>query len=639
MTEESEFERRVRGDLDAIAGAVPDVPAGTRLDQLSRPPARRVPLLAAVAAGALLLAGVVWVANDGDSGSGPTDVADASTTTGPPASSTAPFPTAPSSTTVPAIEARPPSDTGAYRLWLSTETVSSEGSDLIFVVLGPPDDDEILEWYSAVVVDRWDGDEWQPVAEGGSCQDFWHCWGDLGDRGASLVEYRSRRQLLPSGVGYAEYIHLDGLDPGWHRLRQTIDGELATGVFRVVEPGAMPVVPSLAPVDEDALFVEPVLANPAGATLSVEPALAAPDNELGDVATTMRLDRFEGGQWVALLAFDTPGTASEIRLPALAPGPYRVVRSRAPGADLIGNLWVIDGGPNPVACHVLPSLEGLLPEAAAFEGPRPPTTEVRGSFTPGGFRAEWTGADQTIRYSYPVGSVIDLVGERTVTEGPVMLWYQGFGGEPSTVEAWVQLPPCGDRDAVTAGFTVTGGNEQENVALALRLGRELARLENPDFATAPRTGCPGPDAPDPETPNAVHDVWLYCRTSADQESELVRVPTIFSPGDPIEAVIRRSLGDPWNGLESALPVELRGARPEIEIADGLLTIDWDWDFAANPIDNLTTSNVSGRIIDQIAANAFQFGEIDAIDLGDLPLEIDRPFIYTREQWERAQAED
>ena len=88
-----------------------------------------------------------------------------------------------------------------------------------------------------------------------------------------------------------------------------------------------------------------------------------------------------------------------------------------------------------------------------------------------------------------------------------------------------------------------------------------------------------------------------------------------------------------------IPLELQWALSEIAIVDGLLTIDWDWDFAANPIDDLTTSNVSGRIIDQIAANAFQFDEIDAIDLGDLPLDLGGDSAYTREQWEQAQAEE
>ena len=614
MTEESEFERRVRGDLDAIAGAVPDVPAGTPLDQLSRPPARRVPLLAAVAAGALLLAGVVWVADDGDSGPGPADVADASTTTGPPAS-----------TTVPTPEAAPPSETGPHRIWMSTDVVSRAGTDVTFAVVGPRIDGEVSG--ASTTLERWTGEEWEaPPNAFGYCGRDWTC--ALNEQSPADVALQWDRGVL----GH-ETIRIAGLDDGWYRLAKTIEGEPATAVFRSTSAELGPPIAPSQPWTgaNPELEVRPVVVDRAGSTLTLRHDYVDTNAALVDV----RVEVWSAGEWSALLAVDaTAGT--ELVLPALPPGEYRVT---AGGGGLEARFWVADDISDSLACHTTIDLADLLDDAAAFDGPVPPTVEMRSSFTPGGFRVEWTGADRTIRYSYPVGSVIDLVGERTVTEGPVMLWYQGFGGEPSTVEAWVQLPPCGDRDDVTAGFTVTGGTEQENVTLALRLGRELARLENPDFAAASRTGCPGPDAPDPETPNAVHDVWLYCRTSADQASELGRVPTIFSPGDPIEAVIRRTLSETWNGLESALPIGLRGAPTEIEIVDGVLTIDWGWDFAADPIDDLTTSNVSGRIIDQIAANAFQFDEIDAIDLGDLPLDLGGDSVYTREQWEQAQAEE
>ncbi|MEQ8839610.1 MAG: hypothetical protein RIB98_01405 [Acidimicrobiales bacterium] len=631
MTEESDFEARIRRDLDAIAGAVADVPAETPAPQPDDAHPRHAPLLAAVAAGLVLLAGLLWVANDGDTDSSPADVAGSTSTSVAPTSTTTPS----SSTTVPAAEAAPPSETGSYRLWLSTEAVSTDGSDVIFVVLGPSDVSEVLEWDSAVLVDRWNGEDWQPVAEGGSCQDFWHCWGDLGERGASLVEYRERRQFLPSGVGYAEYIHLDGLDEGWHRLRQTIDGELATGVFRVLEPAVMPAVASLAPVGEDALFVEPVLASTAGAVLTVKPAIAAPENDLGEVASTTRLDQWDGEEWVELLTFDTPRLTLEIQLPPLPPGPYRVVRGRTPGSDLIGNLWVIDGGPNPVACHVLPSLDALLTNADDFDGPTPPTTELRPSFDVGGFRVQWDSPDTTIAYSYPMGSVIDLVGERYFQDGLLLLRPLG-----DAVEVWVELPGCGDPGTVTAGFLVSGGSEQQNVALAARLGRSLAQRWNVDGGTRIWEQCPDGESVISTPRNGVIlDVWMYCREVGDTDSRLVPVATNIISESVIESAIQRGLGGGWNGLESAIPLELQWALSEIAIIDGVLTIDWDWDFAADPIDDLTTSNVSGRIIDQIAANAFQFEEIDAVDLGDLPLDLGGDSVYTREQWEQAQAEN
>ncbi|MEZ5166606.1 MAG: hypothetical protein R2695_08955 [Acidimicrobiales bacterium] len=87
-----------------------------------------------------------------------------------------------------------------------------------------------------------------------------------------------------------------------------------------------------------------------------------------------------------------------------------------------------------------------------------------------------------------------------------------------------------------------------------------------------------------------------------------------------------------------MPLELRASEADVGIEDGVLTINWDWDFAAHPIDNFSTSNVSGRYLDQIAANAFQFDEIDAIDL-DVLCCGDWEGLYTRDQWEQVQADE
>lgn len=302
------------------------------------------------------------------------------------------------------------------------------------------------------------------------------------------------------------------------------------------------------------------------------------------------------------------------------------------GGSAAGRFWVDDDVSSTLDCAVLPTLDELLgDDATPFDGPVPPIDEMRSSFTPGGFRAEWSGAEQTIRYSYPVGSVIDLVGERTAQDGPVMLRYLGgFDDTPSTIEAWVQLPGCGDLDAVTAGFEVSGGSEQENVSLALRLGRALEEEHNPDWQPVVRTTCPGPDSPEPETPNAVHTVWMYCRTSPDEQPALVPVKTIFSPGASVEDVVRRGLYDPWNGLESAVPVELRGAPVTVDLVEGVLSIAWEWDpelTAGPPL----WEEADPRILDQIAVTAFGFAEVDAIEV---PLLRPDHEPFTRADWDQ-----
>ncbi|MEZ5244830.1 MAG: hypothetical protein R2707_07025 [Acidimicrobiales bacterium] len=521
---------------------------------------------------------------------------------------------------------------------MSTSLVSSDRADVVFAVTGPPTD---LPYTVMTFVDRWDGEGWVGESFLNSCLDSGDCWGEFGDD-ADRGSPRIGLNIDSTGVGPAEYVRLSGLDEGWYRLRKDMDiadgvasgEEVATAVFEVSD--AVSAVAAPAPeLGTDRLIVTPVVTGTGGsrmnATVTVSSAVVTP---------TLALYRYEAGAWRFVVDFTTftagarAGNTVDLRAPALPPGAYRL-SSSSTRDTVVGRFWVSEEISSPVTCPGVPDLVELLgTDGEAFGEAAAPGGEVRPAFEQGGFHVQWESPESTVVYSNPVGGVRDLVGERTVAEGPVMLWYRD-----DAVEAWVQLPGCADEDPVTAGFTVTGGSEQENVTLALRLGRELARRENPDFAAATRTDCPGPDSPDPDTPNAVHDVWLYCRTSADQEPELVPVPTIFSPGDPIEAVIRRSLGDPWNGLESAIPVELRGAQTTVEINDGVLTIDWGWDFSVSPIDNLGTSTWSGRIIDQIAANAFQFEQIDAVDLGNLPFDHGGEFVYTREQWEQSQAEN
>ncbi|MEZ5166605.1 MAG: hypothetical protein R2695_08950 [Acidimicrobiales bacterium] len=108
-----------------------------------------------------------------------------------------------------------------------------------------------------------------------------------------------------------------------------------------------------------------------------------------------------------------------------------------------------------------------------------------------------------------------------------MLWYRA-----DTVEAWVDLPACERQRPVVASFEVSGGEEYENAALALELGRALVERFNPDARATALAECPDLDSPDPDTPNAVHTVWYYCPDSAAGVERLVPVKTVFQSGRP-----------------------------------------------------------------------------------------------------------
>lgn len=621
-----DFERRIRRDLDAIAEQVPVGSGGeTPVVGVGGTTARRGThgLAFATAAGFVLILGILaWLpAGSGDDDG--TDVA-GTPTTGDTSSQHQPTDSRPATTSTAIIGEAPPSQTGSHRIWMSTDVVSAAGTDVTFAVVGPPIDGEV--WGAATLLEQWTGDTWQvPGNAFGYCGLDWTC--SLGEQSPADVVL-----VWEDGVLGHETVHIAGLDDGWYRLRKTIEGEPATAVFRSVSEDLGAAVAPTLPWQgaEGEIDTSPVVLDSQGSVLGVR--FNYRDTNI--LLPRLDVERWENGSWRPLLSIDVgSGLPSEILLPAMPPGEYRIVA----GEDWSeSRFWVADDISDRARCHTDLDLAALLGgEAAAFVGPQPPTAELRGSFRNGGFRAEWIGPDQTIRYSYPMGSVIDLVGERYFQDGPLLLRPLG-----DAVEVWVELPGCAGIGTVTAGFVVSGGSEQQDVSLAARLGRSFAQLWNADGGTPAWEQCPNGESVTSTPRNGVIlDVWMYCREVGDDDSRLVPVATNIISESPIESAIRRGLGGGWNGLESAIPLELQWSLSEITIADGVLTIDWGWDFAADPIDNITTSYWSGRIVAQIAANAFQFDEIDAIDLGDLPFEVDRPFVYTREQWEQSEADN
>ena len=498
MTEDP-FERRLRRDLRAIAQtadergpASPSAPVVRERRQVRRALAVLAPLLV-VPLGAVAW----WIVDNAD---GP-DV-DTTVTTSQP---TAPSTVAPTST-VPGdvgVDEPPPSDTGPAWIWLSHDVVSTDGTDMTFAVVDPTKRAGIL-YGVLTAIDRWNGETWERVTTFGSCVDHWGCWGELPTDAEPSVD--GLGLLTIDGVGERERVRLEGLAEGWYRLRkEMLDEDEASGVFRVVDAVSLAETTPVEPLSDPMLRLNPPVLSTSGGSVRVSVASAgrADTVPVGPIVHA----RWDGATWIEMFESEMPSLTVlsdfivpvTLHLPGLSSGSYRAV-------DADGNearYWVDADIPGGSDCQT--SL--IQPFGSIDAGPRPPTESMRPTPLRNGWQAEWMLGDQTVRVSMPTGAVTDLLGERVVNDGAVTLWYRD-----DRVEAWIRLEACGGGGDRLLGLEVSGATEQENVSLALRLGHAIADRFGGVEIPVTRATCPDESTPAPETPNVVHDVWLFCRT-------------------------------------------------------------------------------------------------------------------------------
>lgn len=448
-----------------------------------------------------------------------------------------------------------------------------------------------------------------------------------------------------SGVGGAEALNVDEFEPGWYRIGRGNEDVVARGVFQVVADDEMPSgppAPAVVADDEYAWAVSPPVIPTTGAR--VRASVVGPAPEPNAIAVDQIVERWTRDGWTGVFAMGTASGDLSFVLPALPAGDYRMVPR---GGDApVGRFWVSDGLAGEAVCPGIPDLDALVGEATPFGTAVPGDGRTDGQG--GSFHVQWESDEAVVDYVLPAEDWRVARNHRVAGPGFEITDSVTAPGGGSSVEVRVFVDGgCAFDDSpiefafARGSFIVSSADEQSNFVLARRLGAAFAERWGDVVEPTGRTRCPDGSTDDDRSESDVYrSVFMYCRRIGDAESVLAPVAVSFAGDGAPEAVVEGSLSDPWNGLETAIPIELRWADNTVALADGILTIDWGWDFAADPIGaEINSAHNAKRIVDQIAANAFQFEEVDSIDLGDLPLDVDQPFIYTREQWERAQVDE
>jgi hypothetical protein len=326
----------------------------------------RIAATAVVAVAALVGAGVMAVADDDDpvapvavvDGTEPSSVtsAPAPEPTTPTAPTAPTASTAPTDTTTEPVSDRPPRDSGAYTLWLSERRIPATGAVLVAALHNTGGLDATFG--VAASVERWDGGTWTTVRRVSVCLAEWHCVGELQPADAPLSYEAIGLAAAPGAVGPTEWLRVEGLEPGWYRLRQeSNEGEVATGTFEVVADD-VPVIP-LGEVAATRLVARPAVIPPGGGRVEVTvsgygdvgastAALEAYSETLSNGVVVLRWD---GSAWssviipfVVLEPAEPSDRASTVvvDVPPLPVGTYLLGRSLANDAVVSGPLWVTD---------------------------------------------------------------------------------------------------------------------------------------------------------------------------------------------------------------------------------------------------------------------------------------------------------
>lgn len=240
---------------------------------------------------------------------------------------------------------------GWLGMWLSSTTLPASGAPLVATVLpaGGTFSEQVGTDFFGVegMLDRWDDGEWVEHRQAISC--FTNsCLGGLYPLGESV-------ETVAVGIntGSAEYYWIEGLDPGFYRLRKDDSGSvLAAGVFEVVDRDV--VVPPIE-VDGFRLDVAPHLladsGQPATVTLSGRPMSSGSARKYRRIdrefATTATIRQWNGTEWIDVgeVALGDPADeyiTRDVAMPPLAPGAYQLVRTRLDGTDrATGEFWVL----------------------------------------------------------------------------------------------------------------------------------------------------------------------------------------------------------------------------------------------------------------------------------------------------------
>jgi len=248
--------------------------------------------------------------------------------------------------------APPPADSGPFQVWLSERVIPAAGADIGVLLTGPaePVDENQQIFGVGAELDTWDGTQWQLHRNAGLCTAGWDCIGELLPLDEEFSVQEVGLVLDASGVGSATFLRVEGLDPGWYRLRQTSSaGIQATGTFQVVADD-IPVTP-IGARDIDHLSVRPALLPTAGGTVTVSrtpvPQESA-DSPANTVGESLDLEAWTGDGWqpVSTLAVtpapDDPYRATPlVQVPALNPGAHRLVDRNQPG-EAHAVFWVDD---------------------------------------------------------------------------------------------------------------------------------------------------------------------------------------------------------------------------------------------------------------------------------------------------------
>jgi hypothetical protein len=252
--------------------------------------------------------------------------------------------------------AAPPSDEGAIHLHLSDTVLPASGADLVAVLVN--EGSESPTFGVAAALDRWDGTSWQVMTPISTCLDFWFCIAPLdAPVGVRAIGIPAR----PGSSGPTEWVRVEGLEPGWYRLRKTAnEGDVATGTFRVVDADLATV--DFGDVTASKLSISPAVhrtaCQTASCTVMIDVTINGPEAAKIDPESyetlldpAARLDRWHGDRWTpaGVLDFsietvanwpDQPGRRLG-RLPdGLTPGAYRVARTTPDGAEIRGVFFV-----------------------------------------------------------------------------------------------------------------------------------------------------------------------------------------------------------------------------------------------------------------------------------------------------------
>lgn len=243
----------------------------------------------------------------------------------------------------------PPPDSGPITLWLSERRIPVGGADLVAVLRNAGLDEAIFGVGAAI--DRWTDGGWAPFGTAVMCLDFWNCLGTITAEGETPFVRLIGLPVAPGGIGRTEWLRVEGLEPGWYRLRQIAnEGFEATGTFEVVDR-KIDLVP-VGDVSEVRLSVYPALLSPDGgaATIALLGGVGGDETPAGDssdqLTPSAELQHWAGDDWETLATVPVtpapPGHphAGVVEVPALSPGAYRVVRFLPDGKAVPGLFWV-----------------------------------------------------------------------------------------------------------------------------------------------------------------------------------------------------------------------------------------------------------------------------------------------------------